>query len=64
MIPPSKRFDIFPPDWGMLRKSRCLQIFLLKVWYKRKIKLKIRFVVVISMKKVIVPSTLLYNKGE
>ena len=22
MIPP-KRFDIFPPDWGMLRRSRC-----------------------------------------
>ena len=21
MIPP-KRFDIFPPDWGMLRRSR------------------------------------------
>ena len=25
------RFDIFPPDWGMLRKSRCVQIFLQKV---------------------------------
>ena len=25
-----KRFDIFPPDWGMLRRSRCVQIFLLK----------------------------------
>ena len=26
MIPP-KRFDIFPPDWGMLRRSsRCVQI--------------------------------------
>ena len=25
---PSKRFDIFPPDWGMLRRSRCVQIFL------------------------------------
>ena len=22
MIPP-KSFDIFPPDWGMLRRSRC-----------------------------------------
>ena len=22
-----KRFDIFPPDWGMLRRSRCGQIF-------------------------------------
>ena len=23
MIPPTKRFDIFPPsDWGMLRRSR------------------------------------------
>ena len=29
MIPP-KRFDIPPPpDWGMLRRSRCVQIFLL-----------------------------------
>ena len=28
MIPP-KRFDIFPPNWGMLRRSRCVQIFLL-----------------------------------
>ena len=28
MIPP-KRFDIFTPDWGMLRRSRCVQIFLL-----------------------------------
>ena len=28
MIPPN-RFDIFPPDdWGMLRRSRCVQIFL------------------------------------
>ena len=28
MIPP-KRFDIFPPDWRMLRmSSRCVQIFL------------------------------------
>ena len=27
LIPP-KRFDIFPPDWGMLRRSRCIQIFL------------------------------------
>ena len=29
MIPP-KRFDIFPPDWGMLKRSinsRCVQIF-------------------------------------
>ena len=25
---PSKRFDIFPPDWGMLRMSRHVQIFL------------------------------------
>ena len=23
-----KRFDIFPPDWGVLRRSRCVQIFL------------------------------------
>ena len=23
-----KRFDIFPPDWGMLRRSRRVQIFL------------------------------------
>ena len=27
MIPP-KRFDIFPPDWGMLRRFRCVPIFL------------------------------------
>ena len=27
MIPPTKRFDIFPPDWGMLRRSRCVQFF-------------------------------------
>ena len=27
MIPP-KRFDIFPPDWEMLRRSRRVQIFL------------------------------------
>ena len=27
LIPP-KRFDIFPPDWGMLRRARCIQIFL------------------------------------
>ena len=28
MIPPTKRFDISPPDEGMLRRSRCVQIFL------------------------------------
>ena len=27
MIPP-KRFDIFLLDWGMLRRARCVQIFL------------------------------------
>ena len=27
LIPP-KRFDIFPPDWGTLRRSRCIQILL------------------------------------
>ena len=27
LIPP-KRFDIFSPDWGMLRRSRCVLIFL------------------------------------
>ena len=29
-IPPTnnKRFDIFSPDWGMLRRSRRVQIFL------------------------------------
>ena len=27
MIPP-KRLDISPPDWGMLRRSRCVQIFI------------------------------------
>ena len=31
MIPP-KRFDIFPPDWGMLRRSRRILIFL---WTRR-----------------------------
>ena len=25
---PSKRFDIFHTDWGMLRRSRYVQIFL------------------------------------
>ena len=30
IIPP-KRFDIFHPDWGMLRRSRCVQIFILKI---------------------------------
>ena len=25
-----KHFDIFPPDWGMLRRSRRVQIFLYK----------------------------------
>ena len=25
---PTKRFDIFPPDWGVLRRSRCVQIFI------------------------------------
>ena len=29
MIPP-KRFDNFHPDWGMLRRSRCVQFFSLK----------------------------------
>ena len=28
MIPP-KRFDIFSPHWGMLRRARCVQNFLL-----------------------------------
>ena len=30
MIPPTKCFDIFSPDyyWGMLRRSGCIQIFL------------------------------------
>ena len=30
MIPPnfSKRFGIFPSDWGTLIRSRCIQIFL------------------------------------
>ena len=26
IIPP-KDFDIFSPDWGMLRRSRCVQTF-------------------------------------
>ena len=25
---PSKRFDILPPDWGMISRSKCVQIFL------------------------------------
>ena len=29
MISP-KRFDIFPLDWEMLRRSRCVQIFIYK----------------------------------
>ena len=29
MIPP-KRFDIFPPDWGILRRSGRVQIFSFK----------------------------------
>ena len=28
MIPFNKRFDIFPPDWGILRRSRRVLIFL------------------------------------
>ena len=24
----TKRFDIFPPNWGMLRRSKCVLIFL------------------------------------
>ena len=28
LLIPSKRFDIFPPDWGVLRRSRCNQTFL------------------------------------
>ena len=28
---PSKRFDMFPPDWGMLKRSfRCVPIFSLE----------------------------------
>ena len=30
MIPLKKRFGIFPSDWGMLRRSRRVQIFLQK----------------------------------
>ena len=28
IIIPAKRFDIFPPNWGMLRRFRRVQIFL------------------------------------
>ena len=28
MIPPNKCFEIFPPDWGILRRSRRVLIFL------------------------------------
>ena len=32
--PAPKRFDSFPPDWGMLRRSRCFKIFLqTKIYY-------------------------------
>ena len=31
MFPP-KRFDTPPPVWGMLRRFRCVQIFLLNLW--------------------------------
>ena len=34
MIPPT-RFDIFPPDWGILRRSRRVQIFLEKIVLKQ-----------------------------
>ena len=33
IIPLIKRFDIFPPDWGMLRGSRCVQIFFNKIYF-------------------------------
>ena len=33
LIPP-KRFDIFPPDWGMLRKSRGVQIKQIRFFFK------------------------------
>ena len=36
MLPP-KRFDIFPPDWGMLRRSRRVQIFLKNTYSYRTI---------------------------
>ena len=26
-FPPTKRFDGSPPNWGMLRRSRCVQFF-------------------------------------
>ena len=28
MIPPTKRFDVFPPDWGMLRRPDAFRLFL------------------------------------
>ena len=31
-----KRFDIFPPDWGMPRRSRCVQIFQSRKKQRRK----------------------------
>ena len=33
MITP-KRFDIFPPYWGMPRRSRCVQIFFQKIYFR------------------------------
>ena len=38
MLPP-KRFDIFPPDWGMLIRSRRVQIFILTIF---RLRLRIR----------------------
>ena len=35
MISP-KRFDIYFPDWGMLRRSRCVQMFFLNTIRKEK----------------------------
>ena len=31
-----KRFDIFPPDWGMLRRSRRVLFFLFKILLEKK----------------------------
>ena len=45
MIPP-QRFDIpSPPDWGMLRKPRCVQIFLQKINKAQEESMKSRYLV-------------------
>ena len=44
-----KRFDISPPDWGMLRRSRCVQIFLQN--YKSRCTIDIPFILAVNKRK-------------